>query len=65
MKNQIKITRRQLAFQIAEKTGNNPVHVYNVLMGWKKPGWRLAVAIERESGGLIRKKDLLPEAFGG
>lgn len=46
---------------LADKVGSTVDYLFLVGYGKRKPKVRLAVAIERESGGRVRCEDLIPD----
>jgi DNA-binding transcriptional regulator YdaS (Cro superfamily) len=47
----------------ASKCGTTRGHMQNVAYGYREPSTELAVAIERESVGSVRRQDLFPDSF--
>lgn len=53
--------RRVQREDFARACGTSPQYLYMVSKGIKKPGEKLAIAIERESAGRIRVEQLRPD----
>jgi DNA-binding transcriptional regulator YdaS (Cro superfamily) len=47
----------------AEKCDTSPAHLTNIAYGFRKPNPALAIAIERESGGAVTRREMLPDTF--
>lgn len=47
----------------ASKCGTTRGHMQNIAYGYREPSTELAVAIERESSGAVRRQDLFPQTF--
>lgn len=45
----------------AERCGTSAAYLRNVIYGQRKAGDKLCVAIERESGGHVTRRDLRPD----
>jgi DNA-binding transcriptional regulator YdaS (Cro superfamily) len=50
--------------RLAEECGVTPYYLYMVALGHKKAGWLLCKAIERETSGVVRRRDLRPDIYG-
>lgn len=48
----------------ASRCGTTWGHLRNCMYGYREPSVELAVAIERESGGSVRRQDLFPDSYG-
>lgn len=50
--------------QVAADAGVSAATLYLVARGLKTPGWRMAEAIEKATGGAVTRQDLRPDVFG-
>ena len=48
---------------LAKRVGKNPDHLYLIARGHRQAGALLAVALEEQSGGIIKKGDLRPDLW--
>lgn len=47
--------------EFAKRCGTSWAYVTQIASGFRKPGAQIAVAIERETGGIVRVEELAPE----
>lgn len=58
------VTGAELA-RLAAAAGITPRHLYQIALGNddKRPSWRTAATIERESGGRVTVSEVMPDVF--